>query len=54
MTVPEDNRPKTHTTDQTIREHDDTGSDEKPQENRTMGDALKDAGVDPADYEEGS
>ena len=65
MTVPEENRAKTRGTDDTVERPDtgtpgntgDTGQRE-PRENRTMRQAIEDAGISPddypEDYEEGS
>ncbi|MFD4990239.1 hypothetical protein [Streptomyces sp. NPDC058374] len=51
MTVPEENRPKTETTDQVL---DEPGKPEEKHagESGNMREAMEEAGVTPEDYEE--
>ncbi|MEI7031127.1 hypothetical protein [Streptomyces pratensis] len=51
MTVPEENRPKTQTTDQVIGEPE-TPQEKHDGESRNMREAMEEAGVTPEDYEE--
>jgi hypothetical protein len=46
MTVPEENRPKTHTTDDVLKNRD-TADTEQQGESRTPVEALEEAGVTP-------
>ncbi|MET9506577.1 hypothetical protein ACFYO5_21180 [Streptomyces sp. NPDC006259] len=52
MTVPEENRKKTDTTDEVIGEGADTGAASRPGEatGRTMREAMEEAGVRSEDY----
>ncbi|URN14762.1 MULTISPECIES: hypothetical protein [Streptomyces] len=54
MTVPEENRPKTTTTDDVI---ESTGTDDQQEQGhgatgRSLREAMEEAGVRPEDYEE--
>ncbi|MEU2185178.1 hypothetical protein [Streptomyces thermolilacinus] len=54
MTVPEENRPKTTSTDEVI---ESTGTDDRQEQQpggsgRSMREAMEEAGVKPEDYEE--
>ncbi|EGG46973.1 MULTISPECIES: hypothetical protein [Streptomyces] len=52
MTVPEENRPKTDTTDEVLEKHAATRRHEREAaEGRTMREALEDAEVRPEDFE---
>ncbi|MDT6987640.1 hypothetical protein ACFSUJ_32005 [Streptomyces lusitanus] len=53
MTVPEENRPKTHDTDETLEQRRE-GGDAQAQggTGRTMREALEEAEIKPDDYEE--
>ncbi|WP_202918100.1 hypothetical protein [Streptomyces cavernae] len=55
MTVPEENRPKTGTTDEVLQEPG-SGTDQKPQSQgasgRTLREALEEAHLHPDDFEE--
>ncbi|MEU6911287.1 hypothetical protein ABZ935_39075 [Streptomyces coeruleorubidus] len=52
MTVPEENRPKTQTTDEVL-EHQDEHQNRPPgASGRTMREALEEAEVRPDDYDE--
>ncbi|WP_199806842.1 MULTISPECIES: hypothetical protein [unclassified Streptomyces] len=50
MTVPEENRPKTDTTDEVLERRRQENQQEAT-EGRTMREALEDADVRPEDYE---
>jgi hypothetical protein len=53
MTVPEENRPKTDTTDEVVEQHEATRRQEQQAaEGRTMREALEDADVRPEDFED--
>ncbi|URM88871.1 hypothetical protein LUW75_01250 [Streptomyces sp. MRC013] len=54
MTVPEENRPKTTTTDEVV---ESTGTEDRPEEQpgatgRSLREAMEEAGVKREDYEE--
>jgi hypothetical protein len=53
MTVPEENRPKTDTTDEVLEqgENDARQPEQEAAEGRTMREALEDADVRPEDFE---
>lgn len=51
MTVPEENRPKTETTDELL-EHQDDHRSRPPATGRTMREALEEAEVRPGDYDD--
>jgi hypothetical protein len=51
MTVPEENRPKTGTTDENPEQPDDFARRRRNTEGRTMREALEDADVRPEDFE---
>jgi hypothetical protein len=51
MTVPEENRPKTDTTDENLEQRDDAARRQQNTEGRTMREALEDADVRPEDFE---
>ncbi|WP_318204793.1 hypothetical protein [Streptomyces sp. SCL15-4] len=53
MTVPEENRPKTSTTDQVV-ESADTGDEQQQPgaSGRSMREAMEEAGITPDDFEE--
>ncbi|MFD8232569.1 hypothetical protein ACFV20_11860 [Streptomyces sp. NPDC059696] len=53
MTVPEENRPKTETTDELLEQHDDENRTRPPgATGRTMREALEEAEVRPDDYDD--
>ncbi|MCZ0204953.1 hypothetical protein [Streptomyces achromogenes] len=53
MTVPEENRPKTPTTDEVIESPADTRSEEQPgASGRSIREAMEEAGITPDDFEE--
>ncbi|MDL5205018.1 hypothetical protein [Streptomyces sp. ALI-76-A] len=54
MTVPEENRPRTESTDGVLTEKDTTGAEEHDTggTGRTVREAFEQAGVSPDDYEE--
>ncbi|MEU3295557.1 hypothetical protein ABZ722_24740 [Streptomyces longwoodensis] len=54
MTVPEENRPRTESTDEvlTSAETEEQGSPTEGASGRTMREALQEAGVEPGDFEE--
>ena len=52
MTVPEENREKTETTDPVVSKRTEAEDERKGEEGRSMREALDDAGVTPEDYEE--
>ncbi|MEU2897817.1 hypothetical protein ABZ690_18645 [Streptomyces sp. NPDC006967] len=52
MTVPEENRPKTRDTDDTIEQGEDTGTRARGGTGRTMREALEEAEIRPGDYDE--
>ncbi|MET9117430.1 hypothetical protein ABZX38_24980 [Streptomyces longwoodensis] len=55
MTVPEENRPKTESTDEVLTSAEETEEQGSPAEGasgRTMREALQEAGVEPGDFEE--
>ncbi|MGW6293417.1 hypothetical protein [Streptomyces sp. NPDC055058] len=54
MTVPEENRPKTHDTDETIGRHDEeSAAHDRGATGRTMREALEEADVRPDDFDDG-
>jgi hypothetical protein len=56
MTVPEEGRPKTHTTDEVVgqpaEQRDDNTRTRRPAEGRTMREAMEEAGIEPQDFED--
>ncbi|MFJ4817454.1 MULTISPECIES: hypothetical protein [Streptomyces] len=52
MTVPEENRPKTETTDELLEHQDDHRSGQPGATGRTMREALEEAEVRPDDYDD--
>lgn len=53
MTVPEENRPKTHDTDETIGRHDEeSAAHDRGATGRTMREALEEADVRPDDFDD--
>ncbi|MFF8674039.1 hypothetical protein [Streptomyces sp. NPDC015242] len=52
MTVPEENRPKTETTDEVLRQQDENGERPQGATGRTMREALEEAEVRPDDFDE--
>ncbi|MET9765125.1 hypothetical protein ABZ016_39745 [Streptomyces sp. NPDC006372] len=52
MTVPEENRPKTQTTDEVLEQHDENQPRPPGATGRTMREALEEAEVRPDDYDE--
>ncbi|MEU2541394.1 MULTISPECIES: hypothetical protein [Streptomyces] len=52
MTVPEENRPKTETTDELLEHQDDDRSRPPGATGRTMREALEEAEVRPDDYDD--
>ncbi|GAA3980430.1 hypothetical protein GCM10022384_32140 [Streptomyces marokkonensis] len=52
MTVPEENRPKTDTTDNVLEQRDEDASRPPGATGRTMREALEEAHVRPDDYDE--
>ncbi|MGK5694975.1 hypothetical protein ACSNOJ_19055 [Streptomyces sp. URMC 128] len=52
MTVPEENRPKTETTDEVLEQQDENRSRPPGASGRTMREALEEAEVRPDDYDE--
>ncbi|MEV7083201.1 hypothetical protein AB0N88_32405 [Streptomyces sp. NPDC093516] len=52
MTTPEENRPKTDTTDEVLEQHDDNASRTPGATGRTMREALEEAEVRPDDFDE--
>ncbi|CAL9339725.1 hypothetical protein [Streptomyces sp. enrichment culture] len=53
MTVPEENRPKTHDTDETLGRADtENGSHDQGATGRTMREALEEADVRPDDFDD--
>ncbi|MEU0245564.1 hypothetical protein ABZ192_14755 [Streptomyces sp. NPDC006235] len=52
MTVPEENRPKTETTDEVLEQQDENRSRPTGASGRTMREALEEAEVRPDDYDE--
>jgi hypothetical protein len=52
MTTPEENRPKTDTTDEVLEQRDDHGSRAAGATGRTMREALEEAEVRPDDFDE--
>ncbi|MFF6918503.1 hypothetical protein [Streptomyces sp. NPDC012466] len=52
MTVPEENRPKTETTDELLGHHDEDRSRAPGGTGRTMREALEEAEVRPDDYDD--
>ncbi|GHB46825.1 hypothetical protein GCM10010377_42190 [Streptomyces viridiviolaceus] len=52
MTVPEENRPKTDTTDDVLDQREESASRPQGATGRTMREALEEARVRPDDYEE--
>jgi hypothetical protein len=52
MTVPEENRPKTETTDEVLEQQDENRSRPPGASGRTMREALEEAEVRPGDYDE--
>ncbi|MGX9230167.1 hypothetical protein ACWV95_35910 [Streptomyces albus] len=54
MTVSEEGRPKTGTTDQVIKETEDSEDQPGPRTGATLREAFEEADVRPEDFEEGS
>ncbi|MET9395518.1 hypothetical protein ABZY20_34745 [Streptomyces sp. NPDC006624] len=52
MTVPEENRPKTGTTDEVLEQHDENRDRPAGATGRTMREALEEAEVRPDDFDE--
>ncbi|GGW94317.1 hypothetical protein GCM10010297_15020 [Streptomyces malachitofuscus] len=52
MTVPEENRPKTRDTDDTIEQREDNETRAQGGTGRTMREALEEAEISPDDYDE--
>ncbi|MCT9144390.1 hypothetical protein [Streptomyces violarus] len=52
MTVPEENRPKTQTTDEILEHRDENSSRPSGATGRTLREALEEAEVRPDDYDE--
>ncbi|UGY93024.1 hypothetical protein [Streptomyces gobiensis] len=52
MTVPEENRPKTKKTEDTVTHPENMPEEPREEGGRTMEEALDDAGVTPEDFEE--
>lgn len=52
MTVPEENRAKTDTTDEVLEKRDENASRPQGATGRTMREALEEAHVRPDDYDE--
>ncbi|MBT3166338.1 hypothetical protein HTV80_25035 [Streptomyces sp. Vc74B-19] len=52
MTVPEENRPKTHDTDETLEQRTEGDAQAQGGTGRTMREALEEAEIRPDDYEE--
>ncbi|MFF9086075.1 hypothetical protein ACF1BE_06620 [Streptomyces sp. NPDC014991] len=55
MTVPEENRPKTESTDEVLKDTDATDATDQPAAGatgRTVEEALEEAGISPDDFEE--
>ncbi|CAL9603716.1 hypothetical protein SUDANB58_05491 [Streptomyces sp. enrichment culture] len=52
MTVPEENRPKTETTDDVLHQSEEHESHPQGATGRTMREALEEAQVRPDDYDE--
>ncbi|MCP9994919.1 hypothetical protein LUX34_03275 [Streptomyces werraensis] len=52
MTVPEENRPKTHDTDETLESRREGDAQAQGGTGRTMREALEEAEIKPDDYEE--
>ncbi|MEU8467273.1 hypothetical protein AB0F30_04995 [Streptomyces sp. NPDC029006] len=52
MTVPEENRPKTESTDEVLKDTDATGRPAAGATGRTVEEALEEAGISPDDFEE--
>ncbi|MFJ4980759.1 hypothetical protein ACIP6X_36560 [Streptomyces coeruleorubidus] len=52
MTVPEENRPKTQTTDEVLEHQDEHRTRPPGASGRTMREALEEAEVRPDDYDE--
>ncbi|MEU6917912.1 hypothetical protein ACFY78_24355 [Streptomyces olindensis] len=52
MTVPEENRPKTQTTDEVLEQQDENRDRPPGATGRTMREALEEAEVRPDDYDE--
>ncbi|WP_199807048.1 MULTISPECIES: hypothetical protein [unclassified Streptomyces] len=52
MTVPEENRPKTQTTDEVLEQPEENRSRPSGATGRTMREALEEAEVRPGDYDE--
>ncbi|MEU1320165.1 hypothetical protein [Streptomyces tibetensis] len=50
MTVPEENRPKTQTTDELLEQHDENRTRPPGGSGRTMREALEEAEVRPDDF----
>ncbi|OBQ50505.1 hypothetical protein A4U61_09955 [Streptomyces sp. H-KF8] len=50
MTVPEENRPKTETTDQVVATPDEQ-ENKRGDESKNMREAMEEAGITPEDYE---
>ncbi|MHC3468048.1 hypothetical protein ACYF6T_04970 [Streptomyces sp. 7R007] len=52
MTVPEENRPKTETTDDVLAERQAAENTSQGGTGRTVREAMEEAGVSPEDFEE--
>ncbi|MEU6807871.1 hypothetical protein ABZ920_02400 [Streptomyces sp. NPDC046831] len=52
MTVPEENRPKTDTTDEVLENREENESQDAGATGRTLREAFEEAQVRPEDYEE--
>ncbi|CAL9345501.1 hypothetical protein GCM10019016_019250 [Streptomyces prasinosporus] len=52
MTVPEENRPKTRDTDDTIEQREENETRDRGATGRTMREALEEAEVRPDDFDE--
>jgi hypothetical protein len=52
MTVPEENRPKTETTDEVVTDRKATADTSPGGTGRTVREAMEEAGVRPEDFEE--
>ncbi|MEG8277406.1 hypothetical protein [Streptomyces sp. AHA2] len=52
MSTPEESRPKTHTTDEVLQQHDDDRAKDQGATGRTMREALEEAEVRPDDFDE--
>ncbi|MEU0051819.1 hypothetical protein ABZ299_33270 [Streptomyces sp. NPDC006184] len=52
MTVPEENRPKTESTDEVVKDTDATDRPAEGATGRTVEEALEEAGISPDDFKE--